>query len=146
MRRPRGARAIGPLLLATLILVSCSSGDDLDGTSWQAVELGPRPTVPDVVSTIAFEDGEVSGSGGCNTYSGTYEARAAGGAYGPEESTISIGDVGGTEMACEDLVMAQEAAFYDALANATGYSLVVDRLELLDGDEILVAFVRTSDG
>ena len=145
MRRPRGARAIGLLVVASLSLVSCSSGDELDGSSWQAVELGPRPTVPDIVSTIAFEDGEVSGSGGCNTYSGTYEARAAGGAYGPEESTISIGDVGGTERACEELVMAQEAAFYDALTKATTYSLVVDRLELLDGGEILVAFVRVDD-
>ena len=98
--------------------------------------------MPDVVSTVEFEDGEVSGSGGCNTYSGTYEARAAGGAYGPEESSISITNVGGTEMACEELVMAQEAAFYEALESATTYSLVVDRLELLDGDEIVVAFVR----
>jgi heat shock protein HslJ len=145
VRRARRARAFGLLVVATLSLVSCSSGDELDGTSWQAVELGPRPTVPDVVSTIAFEDGEVSGSGGCNTYSGTYEARASGGAYGPDENTISINDVGGTEIACEDLVMAQEAAFYDALTNATTYSLVVDRLELLDGDEILVAFVRVED-
>ena len=144
MRRPRGARAIGLLVVATLPLVSCSSGDELDGTSWQAVELGPRPTVPDVASTIAFEDGEVSGSGGCNTYSGTYDAQAAG-AYGADANTISINDVGGTEMACEELVMAQEAAFYDALTTATAYSLVVDRLELLDGDEIVVAFVRVDD-
>jgi heat shock protein HslJ len=145
VRRPRGARAIGLLVVATVSLVSCSSGDELDGTSWQAVELGSRPTVPDVVSTLAFQNGEVSGSGGCNTYSGSYEARAAGGAYGPEENTISITDVGGTEMACEDLVMAQEAAFYEALTNATTYSLVVDRLELLDGDELLAAFVRVED-
>jgi heat shock protein HslJ len=131
--------------LALLVAVACSGGDELDGTSWQAVQLGPRPTVPDVVSTIAFQDGEVSGSGGCNTYSGAYVARAAGGAYGPEESTISITNVGGTEMACEELVMAQEAAFYDALTSASTYSLVVDRLELLDGDEILVAFVRVED-
>jgi heat shock protein HslJ len=145
VRRPPGARAIGPLVIAALSLVSCSSGDELDGTSWQAVQLGDRPTVPDVVSTIAFDGGEVSGSGGCKTFSGTYEARASGGAYGGDADTISITDVGGTEMACEDLVMAQEAAFYDALTSATTYSLVVDRLELLDGDEILVAFVRVQD-
>jgi heat shock protein HslJ len=145
VRRPRTARAIGALVVAALPLVSCSSGDELAGTSWQAVQLGARPTVPDVVSTVAFEDGEVSGSGGCNSYTGTYEARAAGGAYGPEESSISITDVGGTEMACEDLVMAQEAAFYDALTGATTYAINVDRLELKDGDEILVAFVRVGD-
>ena len=85
------------------------------------------------------------GSGGCNTYSGTYDSALSTGMYGGGPDTISITDVGGTEMACEELVMAQEAAFYDALVSATRYSIVVDRLELLDEDELLVAFVRVED-
>lgn len=145
MRRPGRGRGIRLIVVALLVLSACSGGDDLDGTSWQAVELGPRPTVPDVVSTIVFDDGEVSGSGGCNTYSGTYESALSTGAYGGGPDTISISNVGGTERACEELVMAQEAAFYEALMNATTYSITVERLELRDGGEVLVAFVGTDD-
>lgn len=142
MRRAhRPARSL-LAIAALVVLASCSEPEALDGTSWQAVDLGPRPTVPDVISTAAFDGGEVSGSGGCNAYTGSYRAEPA----APDgDASISITDVGGTEMACEELVMAQEAAFYDALTEATTYRLVQDRLELLDDrGETIVAFVRTS--
>lgn len=140
-RARRPARSL--LVVALAALASCSGADVLAG-SWQAVNIGPRPTVPDVISTAEFVDGEVSGSGGCNSYSGTYEAE---GVSDGEEGSISISNVGGTEMACEDLVMAQEAAFYEALTSAATYRVVVDRLELRDaGGELLIAFVRRGDG
>jgi putative lipoprotein len=143
-RARRPARSL-LAILALLALASCSERDDLDGTSWLAVNLGPRPTVPEVRSTIAFEGGEVSGRGGCNTYTGIYEADPAS-PDGGQSPGISITNVGGTEMACEDLVMAQEAAFYAALLDATHFRLVQDRLELLDDEgETLAALVRTDD-
>jgi putative lipoprotein len=140
-RARRPARSL-LAIVALLALASCSERDDLDGTSWLAVNLGPRPTVPEVRSTIAFEGGEVSGTGGCNSYTGIYEAGPA--SDGGQGAEISITNVGGTEMACEELVMAQEAAFYAALLDATRFRLVQDRLELLDDEgETLVALVRT---
>lgn len=124
----------GSFVFVLLLLGACSGGDALDGSSWQAVQLGPRPTVPDVVSTAEFRDGRISGSGGCNSYGGVYEAG---------ETEIEITELGGTEMACDDLVMEQERAFFDALPAATSYRIVTDRLELLEDDDLLVAFVRT---
>jgi heat shock protein HslJ len=147
-RARRQARPLLALALATLALGACSGGDELDGTSWEAVQLGARPTVPDVVSTATFADGEVSGSGGCNSYTAEYRAGGSAGLYGgaDEPTSISITNVGGTELACEELVMAQESSFYDALTTAETYRVVTDRLELLDGGgEVLLAFVRTGD-
>ena len=131
------------LAVALVALTSCSEPDGLDGTSWQAVELGPRPTVPDVISTIAFDDGQVTGDAGCNSYTGTYEADPVTGAPQGGAPTIAIGQVGSTEKACEDLVMAQERTFLAALVRASTYRVVADRLELYGGDRLLLAFVRT---
>ena len=131
------------LALALVALSSCSEADGLGGTSWQAVELGPRPTVPDVISTIAFDDGQVSGDAGCNSYTGTYEADPVAGAPKGGPPTIAIGQIGSTEMACDDLVMAQEEAYLAALVRATTYRVVTDRLELYGGERLLIAFVRT---
>jgi heat shock protein HslJ len=130
------------LAVGLVVMGGCSGGDDLDGTSWLAVQLGPRPTVPDVRSTAAFEAGTISGSGGCNSFTGTYEADASSGVYGGGPPTISVEGIGSTEMACEELVMAQEQLFLDSLRAATTYRIVADRLELLEGDEVLIAFVR----
>lgn len=130
------------LAIALVALSACAGGDELDGSSWQAVELGSRPSLSDVRSTVSFQDGEVSGSGGCNSYTGSYEA-SSGGAYGGAP-TLSITNVGGTEMACEDPVMEQEQAFYDALLATTSYRIAADGLELLDGDEVVARFTRST--
>jgi len=141
MRHPVGLTIKWCLGIALVASAGCTGGDELHGTSWLAVELGGRPTVPDVRSTVTFDDGKISGSGGCNSYSGTYEAELSAGLYGGGTDTISIRGLGSTEMACDEKVMAQEAAFFDALTSATFYRLSRDRLELGDGGDIVVAFV-----
>ena len=139
---PRPVRLLLALVLAAG--TACSGGDELVGTSWQAVQLGPRPALPDVVSTISFDGGEVGGNGGCNSYSGTYEASSGSGAYGGGATTLSIRDIVSTQIGCEDLVASQERYFFDSLEATATYAITVDRLELLDDDaEMLLAFVRT---
>jgi heat shock protein HslJ len=134
------ARSI--LTLALVSLAVCSGGDELDGTSWRAVEIAGQPAMEEVAATAAFADGEVSGSSSCNSYTGTYEA-SSGGAYGGAP-TFSITNVGGTEMACETPVMDQEARFVEALLSATTYRLDAGRLELYEDETLVAAFERSN--
>jgi heat shock protein HslJ len=133
VRLSRGRRlACLSLSAVSLVLAGCSGGDPLDGTSWRAVEIAGRPVLEDVAATSEFSGGEVGGSSSCNSYTGTYEV---------DGSAIVITNVGGTEMACDEPVMTQEAAFSDALLRASSYRVAGDRLELYEGDELVLAFV-----
>lgn len=79
------------------------------------------------------EDGTMSGSAGCNTYSAPYEAT---------EDTISIGMATRTEMGCMDPegVMEQETQYLASLQNAAVYTIRDDRLEIRDENGSGVAY------
>ena len=79
------------------------------------------------VSAVFDSDGEVSGSTGCNSYSGPFET---------DGDALSIGPLAATEMFCEEPegVMDQEQAFLAAMENAAVYELAEDRLTLRDAD------------
>jgi heat shock protein HslJ len=63
---------------------------------------------PDAGSTLTadFTADAVSGSSGCNTYSGAYKLEGA---------NVTIGPLASTRMACEQALMDQETAFLTAL-------------------------------
>jgi heat shock protein HslJ len=61
----------------------------------QSVMIGTQPTA------MFGADGQVSGSGGCNTFNGPYQSTA---------SSLSIGPLASTRMACDQTVMDQETA------------------------------------
>jgi heat shock protein HslJ len=102
----------------------------LTGTEWTATGVN---TGTDAVSSVVAgasvtatfgEDGTVSGSAGCNTFTGQYSA---------EDGVIEIGPLASTKKACEPAeVMTQEAAFLAAMQNATAYAIDGDALELRD--------------
>jgi len=144
VRPPRG-RSLASLALpiAFVVLYGCSGGDDLDGTMWRAVEIGGRPVLEGVEATAAFSDGEVVGSSSCNSYTGEYDAEPAF-PDGSQDPEISITNVGGTEMACEEPVMDQEARFVEALLSATTYRIDVDRLEFYEDETLVAAFERSN--
>jgi heat shock protein HslJ len=75
-----------------------------------------NPTVVEEGLALTAEftaDGQVSGFGGCNNYSGTYQAGTDG--------TMTIGPLAATAMACAD-TMDQETAYLTALQAATSFS------------------------
>ena len=118
----------------------------LAGTSWRATGINNgRQAVASVANgttvTLSFgADGDASGQGGCNRYSGHYEATG---------SRISIGSIAVTAMACAEPpgVMEQEQAFLKALGTASSVHFEGDRLELRTGDGALaVGFVRAPGG
>lgn len=109
-----------------------------EGTAWR---LDGIATGADAVSSVLagtevtalFEDGQVSGSGGCNTYTGGYTV---------DGQAIAVTDLASTKMACEPEVSAQEAAYLEALGRAAWSEIGGSTLTLLDAEGgFLLAYV-----
>lgn len=97
---------------------------DLVGTDWVLEELAGS-TFVDTFPTINFGgDGTVTGSAGCNTFSGTYAV---------DGTSLGVGPLGTTKMACADPTMFVESAFLAALRGVTGWSVRPDGRLVLDG-------------
>jgi heat shock protein HslJ len=102
----------------------------LAGTSWQATGInnGKEAVVGTDGTgqvTLAFgADGTVSGSGGCNSYSGPYTTSGA--------DQLTIGTLASTMKACEEPVMETEQMFFAALENVATYQLEGSTLTLRD--------------
>jgi heat shock protein HslJ len=119
------------LLAAIVLLAGCAitSRDatmDLPGTSWVLVDLDGTAPVGETPPTIAFDDqGTVTGTGGCNTFNGEVTI---------DGSDLSVGPLASTQMACEEDISTQEAAFFTALQDVTSYTVDNEgRLVLQDG-------------
>jgi len=97
---------------------------DLDGTEWILTSLNGSSLVRDSNITLEFAQGRLTGFAGCNGYGGEYSAADVG--------TLTISEIGMTAQDCQapEGVMQQEAAYVDALQNATVYRLVDDRLQV----------------
>ncbi len=97
---------------------------DLVGTGWVLEELAGT-TFVDTVPTITFGgDGTVTGSAGCNTFSGTYAV---------DGTSLDFGPLATTKMACADPTMFVESAFLAALRGVTGWSVRPDGRLVLEG-------------
>jgi heat shock protein HslJ len=114
-------------------VVGGTSGDaSLAGTSWLLASLGDQNALPTPAVTANFnEDGSLTGSGGCNSYSFSYELE------GNKLTISSVGPV--TLMACPDPIMQQEAAYFAALGEVATYQTQGDTLELLAANGNVVA-------
>ena len=112
---------------ATQAPTPAGSAAGLEGTTWSladAAALGAQPAA-DAIPTIVFgADGTVSGTAGCNTFSGTYTADGA---------TLTFGPLASTKMACPEPAMTVEGAYLGALAGVTGYTIGADGNLVLQG-------------
>jgi heat shock protein HslJ len=107
-----------------------SAADSLDDTGWTLTALLDQPAPTPGKTTLHFESGKVSGSDGCNRYSGSYTFA---------DNEFKVGpDMVSTKMACAEPLMQQATAFMSALTTATGLKMVADELVLLDagGNEL----------
>lgn len=127
---------IAMLTVAALVTACDAFTDDnanggIGGTSWTVVTINGGPAAPDARPTMVFAfDGSLSGSGGCNQYTGSFRT---------DGDRITVGDLASTRMACEAALMAQEAAFSAALGGATTWSLTEQGDLELDGSGRIVA-------
>jgi heat shock protein HslJ len=117
---------------ATVLTFDRTQALSLVGREWTATMInngrgGLASAVAGTTVTATFgEDGSLSGSGGCNSYSGTFAV---------DGNTISIGSIASTMMMCMgEGVMEQEQAYLAALSKATTYAIDGTTLDLWDAD------------
>jgi heat shock protein HslJ len=115
-------------LAVALFTAGCARGDDnanggLAFTDWSVTAIDGVATIVDARPTLSFApDGTLTGSSGCNRFSGSFRT---------DGDRITIGQLAMTEMGCEPDRMAQEAAFGAALSGVTGWRQTeAGRLEL----------------
>ena len=125
--------SIGVILVLMATLAACVRGSALVDTEWELVSLHGGTLIEGRKITLRFGDGSVEGSGGCNTYGGSYAA---------SKESLKLSGVYRTEMACVEPegIMKQETGYFEALNNVVRYRAEGERLELLDqsGESILV--------
>lgn len=82
--------------------------------------------------TLAFKDGQVSGSAGCNMFHGTYAT---------EGNQVQLGPLATTRRACDEPLMTQEREFLAALASAVTWSIDGNVLDMhrADGERAIWA-------
>jgi len=92
-----------------------STAELLSGTEWRVEDIDGRGVIDGSDLTMAFDPrGRVEGTGGCNRFSGPWRV---------EEGWLVAGPLRSTRRACAaKAMMAQEAAFFAALAQPLSFS------------------------
>jgi heat shock protein HslJ len=122
---------------SVLLVFSPQPQTPLEGTDWHAVNYnngrgGLVSLVTGTEITARFEGGRLSGSAGCNTYTGSFTLAG---------EAIRIAPPASTRLFCAAPagVMEQEAAYLAALPTAQRYRIEGDRLTLQRNDGATVA-------
>jgi heat shock protein HslJ len=103
------------------------AADQLEEDRWiltaYAVDGSLQDALPAPVADATFAEGKLSGNGGINRYSGTYEV---------DGSKMRIGPLASTAMAGDPAVMDQEEAFLANLQAANAFKVDGDKLTIKD--------------
>lgn len=126
------------LMVASCSAISIAKVDALERTKWNLLFFHNSKPIPDSIITIEFENGEVRGTSGCNTYFGEYKTRG---------SEISFGQIAATEMACmsPERIMEQEQKYLTFLSEVVAYSIEGDRLILKKAHQDQLTFEKSTN-
>ncbi len=115
--------ALSLLLIVAFMALPTFAEDELSGGQWQLVSIDGQPVVAGSLVTLTFDtEGNLFGSGGCNSYSGTYTI---------EGDQIVMGPIISTLMMCADPAVAEQETAYLAALQAVVTRAVVDGQLLL---------------
>lgn len=138
-RSAGGRRAV--LLATTALLTACATMTDmstappLEGTQWRLTDLQGQARFDGPAPTLQFDGTRVSGSDGCNRYTGPYTRTGADIRLGPRLAS--------TRMACPDPLQKRADAFARVLGDTRRYRVRTtstgDRLEQLGADGGVIA-------
>lgn len=96
--------------------------DELLASAWKPVRLGEMRLSDDTEMFLQFDaEGQVSGHGGCNRFTGAYKLGA---------DTLRLGPLAATRMACPEPAASFEISFLDALQSATTTSISANMLTM----------------
>ncbi len=109
----------------------------LEDISWILESYGEPGSLQTVLEgteiTAIFDSGEgqVTGSAGCNGYSGEYKVKG---------SKLSIFEMTWTEMGCPEPagILEQETQYLKALQSAESYEISVGKLQITSGNQVLI--------
>jgi heat shock protein HslJ len=125
-------------LFLLLLLSGCAAGPvgrPMNGILWRASDINGVPLVANSAVTLRLDDGRVSGSAGCNQFSGTYRMM--------NKDGIDLGALSTTRMACAPELMEQERRVLAILDAVEGYSFYSDGgLSLISPDGRAIRFRR----
>src|SRR5690349_10512030 len=135
-----------PTAEATVVATQTSgipiTGTNLANTQWKLVSFTQAgtetPVLPGIDLTLEFQDnGQVVGSGGCNSFGGQYQVQG---------STILFQQLVHTEMACTDTnVNQQEQNYLEALQTSVRFEQSGDSLKIWYGNgQDVLNFSRTT--
>jgi heat shock protein HslJ len=138
----RRTALVGVTILIAVLLAACAAAEPdpspvggiaLSGTEWVLTSLNGDTPIEGTQITLSFGEGSLEGSGGCNTYGGSYTA---------SEDSLHLSDLYWTEMDClePEGVLDQEMAYLNALNAVASYRVDAGRLQLYDeaGTQVLV--------
>ncbi len=124
------------LMITGIILTACSATPPkLEGSSWILSSLSGMKLDSDISVTLIFENGNVSGSDGCNRYNGSFTHTG---------NALKIGpDIVSTMMACDAAVMQQASEYQTILPQVKSFKIENNQLSLYDlnGNE-LALFIK----
>jgi len=130
------------MLFAGLLVAGCgssssssASADKLEGTPW-VLASGVGIEIPKGVALSAtFDAGRISGSGGCNRYTGAYTV---------DGDKLDISGVASTQIACAPPLDSVERTYLAALDAVTGWSIDGDQLVLSAGGKETLRYTAAS--
>ena len=114
-----------------------SQADELESVRWILEQYGAKGNPEavlegqDVTATFDSAEGQVNGSASCNHYFGGYEV---------SKNTLTISQLGQTEMYCVDPegIMEQEQQYLKILQAAESYQIRNGKLTIDCGDNVLI--------
>jgi len=111
--------------------------DALADTEWQLVFIRKTTPIKGTTINISFENDEIRGTSGCNTYFGSYEI---------EGEKIKFNEIAMTEMACLDPegVMQQEQEYQNFLSEVVTFSIEGNQLILRKAEQGQLTFEKTT--
>jgi inhibitor of cysteine peptidase len=123
--------------------ISTQNDYDLEGSTWTLTTFIPGDDIDSysplcgTTITASFDDGKISGTAGCNHYSGSYSL----------VKEIIINEITSTEMACMEPsgIMLQETQYLNILHNITTYTIEKNQLTLSTKDGRALVYLAKSD-
>lgn len=126
------------ILFFVLLLSACGGSNttaQIEGHTWVLTNFNDSQPIPGHQPTLQFDDGQVSGTTGCNHYGGSYKVKG---------DAIQFEGIFSTEMACldPDGLMDQERIYLELLGAADRYEMSEDLLKFFIESQLILIFSK----